>query len=171
VYDWGKQTTDSFVSQVVKLCRELQIDVVAGPVLSGAVMSAAIAAFASANDYALRAMLLSKCGGKYEPSKHYGGVRSLYAQKVISESRFIVVDDITSSGESIIHSANEITTHWPDSTIVAIICGHYWAKTPRRLIRGLFPSIRLYSFCEVDLMLNDITLPQGDANGTLDSQP
>jgi adenine/guanine phosphoribosyltransferase-like PRPP-binding protein len=146
VYYWDRKKTDIFLSSVVDLCRELEVNTVAGPVMSGAVMAASVATVASRTDKPVTALLLNKAGGKYEPAKHCSGVRKIFITDAFlhNKVKVLLIDDVVSTGDAMVHAIGEVQGAFPNAIIVALVSGNGWYKDAMRKVKGRLSNVRFF---------------------------
>jgi orotate phosphoribosyltransferase len=100
----------------------LNVDTIAGPVLSGATIATAVATASVTRGGSLKAWLLGKQPGLYECSKHCLRRIVLFENNENME-RVLLVDDIISSGETLVHSLNEISVDGRSTIGIAVLEG------------------------------------------------
>lgn len=170
MYYWDREKTDTFLSNVVKLCGVLGVNTVAGPVMSGAVMAASVATAASRANRPITALLLSKAGGKYAPAKHCSGVRKVFLTNEFhcGKVRVILIDDVVSTGDAMIHAIDEVQKDIPNAIIVAAVSGNGWYKEEMKKISSRLSQIRFFGSHYGD-GIEEKFIKEKEDNGSLDS--
>jgi len=141
MYSWPTQKSADFLSKILDVCQELKVDTVAGPVLSGSVMAMAVAVAAWTRNIKIRALMLPKLGGAYAPAKHCNDTKSLFCHDFYSN--IMIIDDVASSGDTILHCIKHIERELPDKNIVAIAISCYCNSNLRRRISR---NIRIFNY-------------------------
>jgi len=106
MYYYREEKIDRVIQTLCDICDELKINVIAGPVLSGVIM---VAAVVSRRPH-IMGVALGKPDNLYRPSKHCEGVRQFGGKynHFTKSFRVMLVDDLVSSGESLIHAYKEL---------------------------------------------------------------
>lgn len=145
MYLWSTGEINKYLRSMLDLCRKMEANTVAGPVLSGAVMATAVATYAAQHDYKLQAMFLSKPGNRYLPMHHSQlGIRRTFSS-IDLPRRIVLVDDIISTGCAILHSIKEIDEEMPISSIVAIVTANSCRRESIREIQDKCP-VRMFTW-------------------------
>jgi adenine/guanine phosphoribosyltransferase-like PRPP-binding protein len=109
MYNMLQLQLDKFLRASVELCDNRGVDVVAGPILSGAMIAMGIVAHRPS----LAALALGKPEKGYTPrvhttrSKSVGGLESIYSLRR-TNLRVLLVDDCISSGAAMKHAIKDL---------------------------------------------------------------
>jgi len=138
-YGYNHRDVFTGAGQILNLCKELDVDTVAGPATSGVVI--AMACFMRSRRWkrSIKAMLLEKRG--YERAKHNPGPKLLGEGPV---KNILVVDDCVASGESFLHAINEAERSVYGGRVVACATSTWW-RSAVDLILDRFPWMKFYS--------------------------
>lgn len=96
-------TAWEYAGDLLRLCRKLKVDTVAGPVTSGVVIAMACFMRSCRSKYKVKALLLGKEG--YRREKHGSGPKIMGTGQVC---RVLVVDDCVSSGDAMVYAVKEL---------------------------------------------------------------
>ena len=131
------------INKVLKICRDLDIDTIAGPVMSGAII--AIGCFLQSGNKGFKnpisALLLEKDG--YRRRKHSSGPKIL---GYFGINRILMVDDCIYSGDAIIDAIKETYHNFTSVNIIGCmfmsILGGIEAI---RTVKNCYPHLRFFS--------------------------
>jgi adenine/guanine phosphoribosyltransferase-like PRPP-binding protein len=126
-----------FLQEIVKLCKELKVNIIAGPVASGAAIATATFGFSLEGDYRLTAMSLGKKG--YEKKYHSPGTNVLGSFESVRS--FALVDDVVETGATLKHCIQELKDRFTkDVDIRAIILSSGFSTKGIKVIECKVPS-------------------------------
>jgi orotate phosphoribosyltransferase len=127
---------------ILKLCKVLQIDTIAGPATSGVVIAMACFMRSRLWNNPINAMLLEKNGCKR--AWHSKGAKFMGNGRY---NRVLIVDDCTEYGDTLIHAIGQVVNSEEDLKPVACVTWYFHAPSIKK-IRKACPEIRLYKVIE-----------------------
>jgi len=135
--------------RLLRLCRKLNIDTVAGPVTSGVMVAMACFMRSCKSKYRVRAMLLGKDG--YCRAKHGDGPKFMGAG---TTKRILIVDDCVSVGDAMVYAIGEIKKHIPyisgaQNAVVVACASKYFCSDVEERIKKLQPDVQIFSLDEM----------------------
>jgi len=125
--------------KIFNVCKKLGVDTIAGPASSGVSVAVAVFMVSNSKEYPLNALLLGKKG--YVRHKHSSGIK--YLGNSNKMKNVLVVDDIVSSGESMLYALNEIKDGDLDVNIIGCLSNSF-SYSAMSLIKEADPNIRIF---------------------------
>jgi hypoxanthine phosphoribosyltransferase len=138
MYGFNIIDSRAFLLKALDFIHGMNADTVGGPVLSGAVMAAAIGAASLKTDRPLISVFLNKARGMYVRDKHDSTIKHMYlpmASTVVYPQRIVIVDDCVSTGAAMMFAIEEVIKEWPESVIVAALVSGSFSAYGKAAIR------------------------------------
>lgn len=141
IYNKSYENIYSKCNGIVKVCKKLNIDTVAGPASSGVVIAVSVFMIANQKKYPMNAILLRKEG--YVRQKHSSGVK--YLGDLRKVENILVVDDLVSTGESMLYALDEVKKECFDINIIGCLSSSFGFSS-LSLINRKYPNMRFFYY-------------------------
>jgi orotate phosphoribosyltransferase len=157
MYDFSVKKTKLFTKSLYSLCNRLKINIIAGPVLSGAVIAQSVSTYSLLQKRHIQALFIPKEKSLYKCRAHVNEIK-ITSGFVKGKYRILLVDDCFSSGKTIVEACKELKDgEWLDKGLLVGLAFSYDHFTEQDYfpkmeeVLSYNSKLRLFSFNEEEI--------------------